>query len=93
MQLKRLYGVNGCAADVCHAVCSLYGSSGSGCDGTGGQAEATEAAAEAPAGGEAAAAPAADIKIGLVTDVGRVNDRSLTSRPGRASSRPARRWA
>lgn len=36
----------------------------------------SEAAAPAESGGEAAA-PAADIKIGLVTDVGRVNDRSF----------------
>lgn len=40
-------------------------------------AEATEAPAEEAAGGDAAAAPATDIKIGLVTDVGRVNDRSF----------------
>ena len=39
-------------------------------------AAATEAVAEEAAGGEAAA-PAAAIKIGLVTDVGRVNDRSF----------------
>jgi basic membrane protein A len=42
-----------------------------------GDAGATEATAEAPAEGDTAAAPASDIKIGLVTDVGRVNDRSF----------------
>jgi basic membrane protein A len=77
MQLKRLYGVMAvllmfamlfaaCAAPVAPAAPAA------------GDAEATEAAAEeAPAGGDAAAAPAADIMIGLVTDVGRVNDRSF----------------
>jgi basic membrane protein A len=78
MQLKRLYGVvavlltfavlfTACTAPAAPATTAPAG----------GEATATEAAAEAPAGGEAAPAPATDIKIGLVTDVGRVNDRSF----------------
>lgn len=78
MQFKRLYGVmavlltfamlfTACTAPV--AVPAAPAAD---------EAAATEAAAEeAPAEGEAAAAPATDIMIGLVTDVGRVNDRSF----------------
>jgi basic membrane protein A len=72
MQLKRLYGVvavlltfamlfTACTAPVAVPAAPA----------------ADEAAATAAPAEEAAAAPAADIKIGLVTDVGRVNDRSF----------------
>ncbi len=82
MQVKRLYGVMavlltfamlfaGCTAPVAPAAPADAPAAG--------EAAATEAAAEAPAEGDAAAAPGApaEIKIGLVTDVGRVNDRSF----------------
>ena len=76
MQLKRLYGVmavlltfamlfTACTAPVVPAAPAAD------------DAGAAEATAEAPAEGDTAAAPASDIMIGLVTDVGRVNDRSF----------------
>jgi basic membrane protein A len=76
MQLKRLYGVmavllvfamlfTACTAPVAPAQAPAAGG------------DAAAEATAAPAEGEAAAAAPADIKIGLVTDVGRVNDRSF----------------
>ena len=82
MQLKRLYGVvavlltfamlfAACTAPVAAPAAQAPAGEAAATD------AATEAAAEATAEAPAAAAPAADIKIGLVTDVGRVNDRSF----------------
>ncbi len=76
MQLKRLYGVaavlltfamlfTACTAPVAPAAQAPAAGE-----------TATEEAA-APAAGDAAVVPMADIKIGLVTDVGRINDRSF----------------
>lgn len=74
MQLKRLYGV----VAVLLTFAMLFTACTAAVPAPAAQpaAEAT-ATGEAAAGGEAAAAPAANIKIGLVTDVGRVNDRSF----------------
>lgn len=77
MQLKRLYGVmavllmfamlfTACTAPAAPATTAPAS----------GEATATAAAAET-ATEAAAAAPAGNLKIGLVTDVGRVNDRSF----------------
>ena len=76
MQLKRLYGVTAvllmfamlftaCTAPVAPATTAPA------------SGEATATAAAEAATEAAAAAPASDLKIGLVTDVGRVNDRSF----------------
>jgi basic membrane protein A len=78
MQLKRLYGVTAvllmfamlftaCTAPVAPATTAPAG----------GEATATAAAAAEATTEAAAAAPAGNLKIGLVTDVGRVNDRSF----------------
>ncbi|MFN8469667.1 MAG: BMP family ABC transporter substrate-binding protein [Caldilineaceae bacterium] len=78
MQLKRLYGVmavllmfamlfTACTAPAAPATTAPAS----------GEATATAAAAEETATEAAAAAPAGNLKIGLVTDVGRVNDRSF----------------
>ena len=78
MQLKRLYGVmavllmfamlfTACTAPAAPATTAPES----------GEATATEAAAAEATEAAAAAAPASNLKIGLVTDVGRVNDRSF----------------
>jgi basic membrane protein A len=79
MQLKRLYGVIAVLLTfaMLFTACTAPAAPAPAAPASGEATATTEAAAEAPAGGEAAAAPATDIKIGLVTDVGRVNDRSF----------------
>jgi len=78
MQLKRLYGVMAVLLTfaMLFAACTAPVAAPA-AQAPAGEAAATDAAAEATAEGAAAAAPATDIKIGLVTDVGRVNDRSF----------------
>lgn len=68
MQLKRLYGML--------ALLLTFAMLFTACTAVPAAAPAAPAATEAPAAEGAAAVPAA-IKIGLVTDVGRVNDRSF----------------
>jgi basic membrane protein A len=86
MQLKRLYGVMAvlltfamlfaaCTAPVA-APAAPAADDAAATEAATDAAATEEAAEEAPAEGDAAAAPA-DIRIGLVTDVGRVNDRSF----------------
>ena len=68
----------GCAADVGHAVDGMYGSGGTCHDGAGRRRSNSDGSScGRNRCRSSAAAPASDLKIGLVTDVGRVNDRSF----------------